>query len=93
VLYAIRYAILYPAAHRATNGTTNSCRATTPSQTKPDYHRLDRDWDWSWDWDRDRTMAMAMAMTATMMVLSAWKTIATFNEAPYDFLKSIQEDN
>jgi len=39
------------------------------------------------------TMAVAMAMTATMMVLSAWKTIATFNEAPYDFLKSIQEDN
>jgi len=38
-------------------------------------------------------MAVAMAMTATMMVLSAWKTIATFNEAPYDFLKSIQEDN
>ncbi|XP_050741949.1 uncharacterized protein LOC127010827 [Drosophila biarmipes] len=75
------------AAHRATNGTTNSCRATTPWQTKPDYRLVDRLWDW--DRDRDR----AMAMTATMMVLSAWKTIGTFNEAPYDFLKSIQEDN
>lgn len=55
-------------------------RAELPHRTKPDcqVHR-DEDGDGNDDEDDDGPISM--------------ETIGTFNEAPYDFLKSIQGDN